>query len=280
MRLVCGIALVCLFSTVCSTSAQDLDSTEVKIFLNTLVETAGQAISGGVLWSANTHGGFPHLTVGVGLNLTSVSAVNPATPGETLAAAIPTIFVYGSAGILKGLNPNPMVGGIGSVDLVGRFGQFPTVGDYKEYAEMTPALFGGGVKVGVFRNSLIAPAISMTFTYTRTSQMMYVFSDTTADAWVKLKLSALSLHGDISKDILLFTPYAGIGVDWHSFDASWNVDFINPLAPDESGSMTLTPTSTRLYAGVQLSLVVLHFNLEGGMTGGNLFVAAGTRVGI
>lgn len=280
MRLICGIALLSLVLMAGSSSAQDLDSAEVKLFLNTLVETVGQAISGGVLWSANTHGGFPHLQAAAGLNVVGVEAVNPTDTSETLAAAVPTVFLFGGIGILKGLNLSPMLGGIGSIDLIGRLGQFPTVGDYKEYAEMTPALFGGGIRVGLIRNSLIAPAISMTFAYTRTSQMMYVFSDSTADAWGKLKLSTLSVHADISKNLLLVTPYAGIGWDWHEFNAKWQIDYVNPLIPDELGSMDLKPSSRRLYAGLELCLVIIHLNAEGGVTGGNAFFAAGARIGI
>lgn len=133
--------------------------------------------------------------------------------------------------------------------------------------------------MGLLRNSLIAPAVSLTFAYTRTSQMMYVFSDSTAEAWAKLKLSTLSLHVDISKNLLLITPYAGIGWDWHEFNASWEVDYVNPLMEDDSGGMDLKPSSRRLYAGVELCLVIIHLNLEGGLTGGNGFVAAGARIG-
>lgn len=279
MRLICGIALVCLLFTPCSSSGQELDSTEVKIFLNTLVETVGQAISGGVLWSANTHGGLPHFQMGAGLNVVGIEAVNPTDTSETLVAVVPTMFLFGGIGILKGFNLSPMVGGIGSVDLIGRFGQFPTVGEYRKYAEMAPAIFGGGIRMGLLRNSLIAPAVSLTFAYTRTSQMMYVFSDSTAEAWAKLKLSTLSLHVDISKNLLLITPYAGIGWDWHEFNASWEVDYVNPLMEDDSGGMDLKPSSRRLYAGAELCLVIIHLNLEGGLTGGNGFVAAGARIG-
>jgi len=274
------VALLSFLLLATAASGQQLDSTEVKLFLRSLVETAGQAISGGVLWSANTHGGLPHFSLGVGTNVVSVRADNPLVPGETLAAAVPTVFALASIGVLKGFNPNPMVGGLGSVDLVGRFGYFPTTGEYREYAKWAPAIYGGGVRIGVFRSSILAPAISFSATYTRTSRMRYEFEDATAFAVTRINLSTLSLHGDVSKNLLLITPYAGIGWDKHFFKADWYVDFVDPLIPDVTGDIELNPESWRLYAGLEIPLVIIHLNVEGGMTGGNGYFAAGARIGI
>ncbi len=260
--------------------SQELDSVEVKIFLETLVETAGQAISGGVLWSANTHGGLPHFSLGVGTNIVSLKAYNPLIPGDSLIAAVPTAFVYGSLGILPGLKPSPMVGGIGSVDIIGKFGYVPLIGEYEEYAKWSPAIFGGGVRIGLFRNSLAAPAISLSVTYSKASQLRFLFSDPGAEAVARISLSTLSIHGDISKNLLLLTPYAGMGWDQHYFKADWDVDFTDPMYPDVSGALSLRPSSLRFYGGIELPLVIIHLNAEGGLTGGNLYFAAGGRIGI
>ena len=280
MRIICAVGLLPFLFFAGSAFCQDLDSAEVKIFLETLVETAGQALSGGVLWSANTHGGLPHFSVGLGTNVVSIKAYNPVIPGDSLIAAVPTAFAYGAVGILPGLRPNPVVGGIGSVDFLWRFGYVPLVGEYKQYSEWSPAIFGGGLKVGLFRNSILAPAISMSMTYTKASKLKFVFSDPQADAVAGISLSTLSIHGDISKNLLLVTPYAGLGWDQHYFNADWQVDFTDTGEPDVSGELELRPSSMRLYGGLELSLAVIHLNAEGGMTGGNMFVAAAARIGI
>lgn len=280
MKTICAVGLLPFLFLAGSAFSQEIDSTEVKIFLETLVETAGQAISGGVLWSANTHGALPHFSVGVGTNIVSIKAYNPVIPGDSLIAAVPTAFVYGAVGILPGLRPNPVVGGIGSVDLLWRFGYVPLAGEYKKYAEWSPAIFAGGVKVGLFRNSILAPAISMSMTYTKASTLRFVFSDPQADAVASISLSTFSIHGDISKTILLFTPYGGLGWDQHYFDAEWDVDFTDPGETDVTGELGLRPSSLRLYGGAELSLAVIHLNAEGGMTGGNLYFAAAARIGI
>jgi hypothetical protein len=280
MRVAIVLVLLLLVPFASVANSQDLDSVEVKIFLETLVETAGQAISGGVLWSANTHGGLPHFSLGVGTNIVSVKAYNPVIPGDSLIAAIPTAFVYGSLGILPGFKPSPMVGGIGSVDIIGKFGYVPLIGEYEEYAKWSPAIFGGGVRIGLFRNSLAAPAISLSITYSKASQLRFLFSDPGADAVATISLSTFSIHGDISKNLLLFTPYAGLGWDQHYFKADWDVDFTDPSYPDVSGGLNLRPTSLRFYGGVELPLVIIHLNAEGGLTGGNLYFAAGGRIGI
>ncbi|MFQ5904963.1 MAG: hypothetical protein ACE5JA_00150 [bacterium] len=280
MRLLCAVALLSFSLMATPASSQELDSTEVELFLRSLVETAGQAISGGVLWSANTHGGLPHFSLGIGTNVVSVRADNPVIPGETLSAAVPIVFAMGSIGVLKGLNPNPIMGGIGSVDVIGRFGYFPATGDYREYAKWAPAIFGGGVRIGLLRSSILAPAVSFSVAYVRISQMRYEFEDPEASAVARINLSTLSLHGDVSKNLLLVTPYAGIGWDKHYFKADWDVDFIDPANPDAVGAINLRPESWRLYAGLEIPLVIMHLNVEGGVTGGNGYFAAGGRIGI
>jgi hypothetical protein len=280
MRLICAVCLLPFLFLAGSAFSQDLDSVEVKIFLETLVETAGQAISGGVLWSANTHGGLPHFCLGAGTNVVSLKAYNPVFPGDSLIAAVPTAFIYGAVGILPGLSPNPVVGGIGSVDLLWRFGMVPMLGEYEEYADWAPAIFGGGVKVGLFRSSILAPAISMSATYTKASELRFVFSDAQAEAVTRIRLATLSIHGDISKNFLLFTPYIGLGWDQHYFKADWDVDFTDPSDEDVTGALDLRPSSIRTYGGVELPLAIIHINAEGGLTGGNLYFAAGARIGI
>jgi hypothetical protein len=280
VRIFCGAIVVLFLLAAVSCTGQELDSAAVKAFLNTVVESMGQAISGGVLTSANTLGGMPHFAFGFGANVVNVEAKNPIDTSQTLVALAPTGFAVASMGVLAGLYPNRMVKGIGSVDLFGRLGYFPTVGDYAQYAKGAPVILGGGIKVGLFQNSLLAPAISLTASYSRISEMKFVFNDTTADAVAKLNLSTFSIHGDVSKNLVLFTPYAGLGWDMHYFKGEWDVVFKDPVRLEEAGSIKLTPTSIRAYGGVELSLVVLNLDAEGGMTGGNLFFAAGARIKI
>jgi hypothetical protein len=120
----------------------------------------------------------------------------------------------------------------------------------------------------------------MSATYTKASELRFVFSDPQAEAVASVSLSTLSIHGDISKNILFATPYAGLGWDQHYFKADWDVDFVDPNDPDVTGALDLRASSIRLYAGLELPLAVIHADAEVGMTGGNLYGAAGVRIGI
>ena len=69
-------------------SGDILDSTTVVKFLEGIAAPAGQVISGSVLSTANTHGGIPHFSGGIGFGFLTVKTVNPikmdSIPGDTL----------------------------------------------------------------------------------------------------------------------------------------------------------------------------------------------------
>ena len=261
-------------------NSQVLDSTTVKKFLEKFAEPAGEIISGSVLSTANTHGGIPHFAGGAGVGFLSVKTTNPIDTTQEFRSVIPTSFLYGSLGITKGLQLGPGAGGIGSLDLLARFGFFPMRGDYGDVADKSPLLYGGGVKVGLLRHGIVSPAISGTTTYTFLKDAEFTFTSAGDVGKTSFDLSTWSIHFDVSKSFLIVAPYLGLGWDFHRLKASYEVNFSDPLLPDQSGAYTVKPKTSRFYGGGELTLALLKFYLEGGKTGDHGYFSIGAKAGI
>jgi hypothetical protein len=258
--------------------ASDLDSLSIEKFLTLFAEPGGEVISGSVLSSANTHGGLPHFAGGFGVGFLTIETTNPVDTSQNIRALIPTSFLHGSLGITKGFNLGPTVGGTGSIDLLARFGIVPMRGDYGDIAENSPLIYGGGVKVGLLRHGIVSPAISVTTTYTTLQNADFTFASSGDTATTALDLSTLSFHVDVSKSFIILAPYAGIGWDSHKLKATYEIDL--ELFPPYTGEFEVKPKTSRIYGGVELTLALLKFYLEGGKTGDNGYFTLGAKAGI
>lgn len=94
---------------------------------------------------------------------------------RSIGIPAPALSATASVGVFPGVSLLPMVGGIGSIDLLGSATWLPLrlagVEGVGEGASSTA--FGGGVRVGLLRESFVAPGVSASIMYRRLGRLEY-----------------------------------------------------------------------------------------------------------
>ena len=134
--------------------------------------------------------------------------------------------------------------------------------------------------MGILRHGLVSPALSSTVSYTTLQNAEFTFTSQGDTGTTSFDLSTTSIHFDASKSFLLLAPYIGIGWDFHKLKASYEVKFQNSMLPDQMGEFTVKPRTSRFYGGVELTLILFKFSLEGGKTGDHAYFSIGAKAGI
>lgn len=137
-------------------------------------------------------------------------------PVASLQADVVVGLVNGFSG-LRGL------GGLGSVDLLGSLSFLPAV---DELGLDDPVVnWGVGARVGILRQGLVLPGISVSGMYRRMSEVS--FGDLAAGdpAQFSADLTTASFRAGASKGILAFDLAAGVGYDiyWSDVDMDWEL---------------------------------------------------------
>lgn len=114
-------------------------------------------------------------------------------------------------------------------------------------------LLGAEVRKAIFEGSAVTPAVGVRLAYS------------TVEGLDQLSLDNLSLDISISKGVLFFTPYAGLGVVITRAEAS-----------EEFGLDDETVNQERVYAGLNIN-VGLNITVEADRTGD--FTSLGAKVG-
>jgi hypothetical protein len=169
------------------------------------------------------------------------------------------------------------VGGFFSLDILASVGLVPlSEGDgFNENA----VTFAAGARLGILRESFTAPGVSLSAMYRRVGDVDFGDRDLQDEQsyFIASSFSVLSLRGVVGKRVLFLTASAGIGWDRYKSDLRFGV-----LDPTALGIVTRHDfteddfeTSRVVYfAGLQYTLLVLSFNLEGGLqAGGDNFTA-------
>ena len=242
--------------------------------------TLGLLISGCNLTasSANTLGGRGHFSIGVSGTLSHPSFRVGSVSSGSLAAIL-------RVGVLEGVNLGPSVHGLGSMDLYLRLGTLITNG--RESANVN--IWGLGTRIGILRNSILSPAVSISAGYHRTgnfglAKVIHGTHPGPQDADV----STWSLRCELSKNLFFLTPVAGVGLNRNRIKSTRTV------IPTGSGPSGLNPNINYFdpqgfevirkdliyYAGVEWNFFLMRLGLELGRTGGETFGGLGLRVAI
>jgi hypothetical protein len=240
----------------------------------------GLLISGANLTSssANTLGGPGHFSVGVSGTLSHPSFKGIQGGGSASSGSMAGIL---RLGVMEGTSLGPSVHGIGSVDLYLRLGKLYTNG----YKSSDTGFWGMGTRIGILRNSILTPAVSLCMGYSRTgkfnlSEVIYG----THPGSGKTNISTWSIRCDVSKNFFFLTPMAGIGVNRNRIKGDSIVEDINNLNPDKiyiapEGFKT-SGSDLVYYAGVEWNIFLLRLGLELGRTGGETFGGLQLRLAI
>lgn len=207
--------------------------------------------------------GLPNFTIGTGVAAYKVDYKDINT-GESKSTYFPTVFAAARLGLFGGFSL-PAVSGIGSLAIGARLGAI-TAGP-----EDSVTVTGGEVRVGLLNDSLNTPGVSVSFTYNKVSDVK--FGSDTDDAQATIKAHNMGVKAIVQKELLFFTPYAGIGQEQFTTEAAYR---INSLGINKSWDKE--STETRLLAGVEITPVpFFRLGLEYNTVGGDSAYALSLR---
>ncbi len=218
----------------------------------------GGLITGGSLAgsSANTLGGLGHFSAGLSGSVSTDPYDNYSLSSGSVSGVL-------ALGILEGSRLGPAVHGILSVDAFLRVGKLTVNGLGSDGA----AFWGLGGRVGILRNSILTPAVSVSFAHHETGEIGLGGRIFGAANPVETDLSVNSFRVDVSKNLFVFTPYGGFGANRVSEERG-------------AGSVvaTLEKSESVAYGGLEWNILVLRLGLEVMRTAGETIGMANVRV--
>ncbi|MBW3552337.1 MAG: hypothetical protein KY466_02440 [Gemmatimonadetes bacterium] len=147
-------------------------------------------------------------------------------------------------GLFNGLGFGP-VGGLGSIDLLGSVSFIPSLA---ETGLADPILnWGAGARVGILRQGLIMPGLSVSGMYRSMGEVSFGSVDGGDPAEFATDLSTISLRGAVSKGLLAFDFAAGGGYDIYRSDPRFDFELVCP--PSECGGVQMTVRPSEAITG-------------------------------
>lgn len=198
-------------------------------------------------------------------------------PMGTVGVPVLALQADAVVGLYNGLSRGPLVRGLGAVDLLGSVSFIPAAG--RIGLDETIVNVGAGARVGLMRQGLIRPGVSVSAMY-RTMLGDVAFGEIDPGpaggdaAEFSAGLSTWSFRAGASKGLLLFDLAAGVGYDIYTSDVrfDWRLDC--PADVCEGQEMTLTTDG-----GVQGQLRTAAWNVFGNVGLRFLLVRAVAEVG-
>jgi hypothetical protein len=214
---------------------------------------------------------------------------------ETVGLPAPALGGTVTVGVFPGLSPLPLVSGIGAVDLIGSATWLPFKAfGLDGFGEEAPDLsWGGGVRVGLLRESFILPGISVSLMHRRLGNVRFgnvcpsPLQSTTmqGDGYTResglcpegghpgefaFDLRSWNTRAAVSKRLLGLGVTAGIGHDRHSSDVGFGFRTPDMPATDyvRIRDVDLTSGRTSLFANASFTVLVATLALEAGWMNG------------
>jgi len=230
----------------------------------TLAEDASRTflflVGSGTITPATVHGKpfpIPHFDLAVATNLVSFRSVNPADPAKEINGVLVVPYIQGELGVFDGVSLVPgLLSGVGAVDVLVRYLPSTRLSALGSSLN-TPQGFGFGVKIGILKDRLLppVPGVSVTVFHTTWGNLEGDYQEGGNYVGVRMKARVLRMSLDVSKNFLLFTPYAGAGYERGTLNVDWRTtqggDYIS-LNED-----FLKQGYGRVYAGLLLSPIPL-----------------------
>jgi hypothetical protein len=268
MKKLLFVAYVLLFA--CSIFGQTQENIEYA--LNEIAKPLGGVANDAILQDANTLGGLPHFRITGGINLRTVEFQDPEVPESLKTWTAGAINFEARIGLFEGKSLGPGFGGFGSTDLLLRLAFYPM--GKNDSLSFVP-LFGIGLKTAILRESLASPAISVSFQYT--ASQSFKLEDAQNEVYADFSMQVISVRADISKNIVFFTPYAGVGFNINSLSADiWYMEGIDRI----HGEYIVSPSAVKLYGGIQKKILMVGLHGEVGLSAGAFYGALGLSAGI
>ena len=257
-------------------SAQEISEQRVRAAVEDAARGLGQSVAGGspMTAPAATTGGLGHFLASLGIGVNRVDIEDPQRESGTVEFLLPTAGARFAVGLTSGLASNGPIGGTGSIDLLGRVGVLAA----RDEIEDASKLYGIGVRVALLGETPLTPAVSVALEQAWTEEIVYGEPD---EVSFRGDVAVTSLRADISKDLVLFSPYAGAGIDRTRIDASYVIPAeLSTLGTEIRGSIDPGGTHHVFYVGTDLSLLFLTATIEGGVGDGGAFAVVAVRAGL
>ncbi|NIP83817.1 MAG: hypothetical protein GWM90_33150 [Gemmatimonadetes bacterium] len=174
---------------------------------------------------------------------------------------VPALSTQGTVGILPGLSPMPTVGGVLSLDAIGRIGYAGLPGG-KGFESGGVWGWSLGLRVGGLRESFTLPGVSLTLAYGRSGGVAYGDpSGATTDGHVRGGISDLSATLAASKRIAAVGLTAGVAVDRYGSDVDLAYRSF-PLGPRIEEAADATTDRWSGFVNASWTLLILHASAE------------------
>jgi hypothetical protein len=271
-----GLLLVWIVSLADVAGAQEISEQRVRAAVDDAARGLGQSVAGGspMTAPAATTGGLGHFLASIGIGVTRIDIEDPQRESGTVEFLLPTAGARFAVGLTSGLASEGPIGGAGAIDLLGRVG----IVTARDEIEDASKLYGIGVRVALLGETPLTPAVSVALEQAWTEEIVYGEPD---EVSFRGDVAVTSLRADISKDLVLLSPYAGAGIDRTRIDASYVIPAeLSTLGTEIRGSIDPAGTHHVFYVGTDLSLLLLTASIEGGVYDGGAFATLAIRAGI
>lgn len=257
-------------------SAQEVSEQRIRAAIDDAARGLGQAVAGGspLIAPAGTTGGLGRFLVSVGMAVTRVDIEDPQRPSGTTDFFLPTAGISAAVGILDGVDSGGAIGGLGSVDVMGRVGLITA----RDEIEDSEKRYMVGARLGLLRESGILPAVSLSLARSWTDEIAYGEPD---DVSFRGEVAVTSVRAEIAKRFLLVAPYAGAGIDRTRIEASYSIPAdLSTSGQEIRGSVEPSSSHHTVYGGLDLSLLALTASVEAGVYDGGGYAAVAVRTGL
>lgn len=269
------LPILTLVVVVAAPARGQVSEQRVRAAIEDATRGIGQAIAGGspLAGPSAATGGLGHFALGAGATLTLAEIEDPTRSEGTVEFGLPTAALGVAVGVSGGTSSDGGLGGLGALDLIGRAGVVVAREDLDENAP----LYALGARLGLLREGAALPSITVSAYRTWIDDLAW--SGSADEPSFAGDVRALSLRADVSKSLLLVTPYAGVGIDRTSIDAEYRIPASSSTGGQEiEGTFESESTHTKAYAGLGLGLLLLDAAVEVGTGEGGVFGAVGVRV--
>lgn len=240
------------FGVSCADGGQALLVAQPRLLL---AQSGGNPVPGTASTLGMRLGSMPRWALGgrlTGVLVGDLPAAATAGPVTTEAASARGVSADLTVGLFGGFSPAPTLGGVLSLDALASAGL--VFASEEDGFQDTPILgWGAGARLGILRESFTLPGLSISAMYRDLGEVVY--RPRGGEAW-RSGLSALSVRGAVSKDLLGFALAAGGGLDRLSADMEYT-----PLV----GGSTLddlVDTRATAFGSLGFTFLVAHAALE------------------
>lgn len=216
-------------------------------------------------------GTMPRLSLGARVSAAQaeIDGIESYSDSEEQSFPVPSINIDGSVGIFSGIALAPTIGGFGSIDLLASVGRIPL--PEGEGFSGSVNSWGGGLRLGILRESFTAPGVSLSGMYRNVGGVEYGEPELTdEDAYFKIDdMSVWSARAAVSKRLLMLGLTAGAGYDWYSGGATIRIqDPTNASNVYELSDDEIESTRATVFGNASFTLLILHLVGEVGWQSG------------